>query len=137
MKINWKRILVAATLAELVGIAIYFPGRHQYADPSSNFRHIFALCMIVSMFLAGLWVARKIESGFILHGALIGIAANVIYVVLAPLFVLSTSPSPRFGRILYFIVTTFIKMLPAVAGAYVGGRRRKKLLSAQASKSPS
>jgi len=30
-----------------------------------------------------------------------------------------------------------LKILGGAAGAYVGGRRRKKLLSAQASKSPS
>jgi hypothetical protein len=131
MKINWKRILVASICAELVLFAIYLPGRRQYADPSSDFRHIFALCMIVSMFLAGLWAARKIESRFILHGLLIGIAANIIYVVFRPLFVLGTPPRTSLAWTIYFIVTTFLKMLPAAAGAYVGGRRRKKQLAAQ------
>jgi hypothetical protein len=135
MKINWRRILVAAICAELVLFAIYLPARRQYADPGSDFRRIFFLCIVILMFLGGLWVARKIESHFILHGALIGICANVIYVVLAPLFVLSASPSPGSGRIVNFIVITFIKMLPAAAGAYVGGRRRKKQLAAQAGKS--
>jgi hypothetical protein len=136
MKINWKRILIAAVLAELVLFAIYLPGRRQYADPSSNFRHIFLLCMVILMFLGGLWVARKIESHFILHGLLMGIAANVIYVLLAPLFVLRTSPSPRFHW-MALIFWALPKMLPAAAGAYVGGRRRKKLLSVQASKASS
>jgi hypothetical protein len=137
MKINWKRILVAAIFVELVLFAIYLPGRRQYADPSSDFRHIFLLCMVILMFLGGLWVARKIESRFILHGLLIGIAANVVYVVFKPLFVLSTPPRTSLAWTIYFIVTTFLKMLPAAAGAYVGGIRRKKMLSGQGAKAPS
>lgn len=134
MKINGKRILVAAVFAELVLFAIYLPGRRQYADPRSDFRHIFLLCMVILMFLGGLWVARKIESHFILHGLLMGIVANVIYVLLAPLFVYRTSPSPRFHW-MALIFWALPKMLPAAAGAFVGGRRRKKQLAAQAGKS--
>jgi presenilin-like A22 family membrane protease len=131
MTINWKRVVVAAIFAEVLLFAIYFPGRRQYADPSSDFRHIFSLCMLISMFLGGLWVARKIESRFVLHGLLMGIAANVVYVVFRPLFVLSTPPRTSLDWTIYFIVTTFLKMLPAAAGSYVGGRRRKKQLAAQ------
>ena len=125
MKINWKRIAIAAIFAELVLFVIYFPGRRQYADPSSDFRHIFLLCMIILMFLGGLWVSRKIESRFILHGLLIGIAATIIYVALAPLFVMSPSPSRRFNWI-SVIIFAFIKILPAAGGAFVGGRFWKK-----------
>jgi hypothetical protein len=126
MKINWKRVLIAAIIAELVLFAIYLPGRRQYADPSSDFRHIFALCMIVSMFIAGLWAARKIESRFTLHGLLIGIAANVIYVFFRPLFVLGTPPRTGLAWTIYFIITTFLKILPAAAGVYVGGKFKKR-----------
>ena len=69
MKINWKQVVIGAIWAELLLMAIYFPAK-MYSVPA--FPAIAILAMVGSMFLGGLWVARKVESRFLLHGVLVG-----------------------------------------------------------------
>jgi putative membrane protein (TIGR04086 family) len=126
MKINWKRVVIAAIWSELLLLAIYFPAKF-YAG--SAFIAIALLTMLGSMFLGGLWVARKVESRFLLHGILVGIFANVLfyilYFTLSPILMPNEPPSP----IANHIFAALIKILSAAIGGYVGGKFRKKALA--------
>jgi hypothetical protein len=143
MKINWKRIVIAAIWSELLLLAIYVPTRI-YAGSAGTV--IAAVEMLIPTFLGGLWVARKIKSRFILHGVLVGVLTNVLYVALVPVLLLllpqfqsqtqQIDPQSsgvvadqvdRFPTVL--VVYVALKILGAAAGAYVGGRRRNKLLA--------
>ena len=135
MKIHWVRILIAAIWAELLLLAIYVPTiRYGISLPAFIILAILVLVFLGPMFLGGLWVAGKIESRFILHGVLVGILANVVYVPL--MSVLSRSlggqvisqgqkmdPQVILSLGIIFVV---LKILGAAAGGFVGGRRRAK-----------
>ena len=87
------------------------------------------------MFLGGLWVVRKNDSRFVLHGLLVGIIANILFFPLGPLIGLfrpSTARSGPSGILTTGVLISFaLKMLGAAVGAYVGGIRRKRQLSMQ------
>jgi putative membrane protein (TIGR04086 family) len=81
MSIQWGRVLLAAFLMELVLIAIAVPltlsgeGRTLvYVVPPASF---------IATFAVTVWLGRKIASRPVLHGALIGIAGSIMYVVLS------------------------------------------------------
>jgi hypothetical protein len=133
MKINWKRVLIAAVWSELLLFAIYLLAG---LIPAGLARRTFVyLDWFGLMFLGGLWVTRKIESRFVLHGLLVGLVANILFFPLRPLIGLFWPMTARSGssRIITtgVLVSFVLKMLGAMAGAYVGGRRRKNLQSIQ------
>lgn len=125
MKLNWKRIVIAGILSELLLIAAYLPAK-KYAAGSVVGIIVAVLAWFGSMFLGGLWVARKVESRFILHGLLVGIVASIVWAILEPIIM----PGPQYLWMIELRAAVF-NILVCMAGAYVGGRRRKKLLSAQ------
>jgi putative membrane protein (TIGR04086 family) len=65
-------------------------------------------------FLGALWVCRRIESHFILHGTLVGVVAALIYVVLT-----RAQPEP-----LAYIVAHALKLLGGACGGFVSQRHR-------------
>jgi hypothetical protein len=123
MKINWGRILNAGLVIEILFIGLYqiFAALHGEADLAN---YIFVVIgSFVFMLLGALWVARKIESRFILHGLLVGIVAIVYYVI-------RTLPDALGGQyqnyLLWFIIGHTPKILGGLAGGYLAGRRRAK-----------
>jgi putative membrane protein (TIGR04086 family) len=132
MGINWKRVVIAGIWSEFLLLAIYLPAK-QYAG--SAFIPIALLAMLGSMFLGGLWVARKVESRFLPHGVLVGIMANVVFYVL--FFTLGSilMPNEPLGSVANNVLVAAIKIFGAAIGGFVGGIRRKKLLSVQGAKS--
>jgi len=141
MRINWKRVLIAGLLSELVAFIIYLAAF--YAGPA--WATIVILDWFGLMFLGGLWAAQKIESRFVLHGLLIGVVANIIYIFLIPIesvipqraTVWATVPSGGWKTLFILTFVIGLKILGSTLGAYVGGRRRKPQVSAQAVNSPS
>ena len=125
MKINWKRVLIAAVWSEFGVAAIYVPAR-LHGGPA--FVPIALLNFIVWMFLGGLWVSRRIDSRFLLHGALVGVFASVVW------FFLRSNGAARPSRPVRGFLGTLrlildpIKIPAAAAGAYVGGRLKRKKL---------
>ena len=109
-KICWGRVLLAAVAAEVVvmllilAVSVLFRMRGEVAG-----YYVAAPAGALATFLMVLWVARKLESGFILHGVLVGLAG----VVLSGGFIFTAKPEDR-----WMYAASFI--LRIVAG-YLGG----------------
>ena len=109
-KIRWGRIVLAAVAAEvvvillLVAVSTVFkvPGElagYYVAPPASG----------LATFLMVLWVARKLESRFILHGILVGLVG----VVLTAGFIFTAKPEDRWMYVASFVLR--------IVGGYLGG----------------
>ena len=90
-QIRWGRIVVAAFLAEVSVIAVFFllllgatlAGVPDLARPMSTLDYVDAMVSSFAMvFLFTLWVGKRIESGFVLHGILVGVVAMLLFVAL-------------------------------------------------------
>ena len=72
-RIHWGRILLGGLLAEVALILAIVPLGSRFGDKFLHFTAppgSFVMC-----FLGALWVCRRIESHFILHGTLVGVVA--------------------------------------------------------------
>jgi hypothetical protein len=135
MKINWKRVVIAGILFEILLTLIYIAA--QYAGPYRL--AIVLLDWFGIMFWGGLWVARKIESRFVIHGFLVGIIANLLFFPLRPLLPLLRPTDVQAemaemansgpGILMAILISFIIKILGSTLGAYIGGRLRKKQFS--------
>jgi ABC-type Co2+ transport system permease subunit len=110
--IHWGRILLGGLLAELALILAIVPLGLRLGD---NFLHYvappgsFLMC-----FLGALWVCRRVECHFILHGTLEGVVAALIYVALT-----RAQPEP-----FVYIVAHSLKLAGGACGGFVAQRRR-------------
>ena len=78
--IHWARILFGGLLAEVALILAIVPLGLRLGD---NFLHYTAPPgSFIMCFLGALWVCRRTESNFILHGTLVGVVAALIYIAL-------------------------------------------------------
>jgi putative membrane protein (TIGR04086 family) len=112
IKIHWGRIVLGGLLAEVALILAIVPlGMHlgesflHYTAPPGS---------LITCFLAALWVGRRIEGRFILHGTLIGVVAALIYVALT-----RAQPEP-----LAYIVAHALKLAGGACGGFVAQRRQ-------------
>jgi putative membrane protein (TIGR04086 family) len=111
-RIHWGRILIGGLLAEVALILAIVPLGLRLGD---NFLHYTAPPgSFVMCFLGALWVCRRIESHFILHGALVGVVAALIYIAL------TRAQSEPFA----YIVAHVLKLVGGACGGYVAHRRR-------------
>lgn len=111
-KFHWGRAALGGFLAELCVFAIVFPVRHFFGQ-----RAFLASILIASAatpFLFALWVCRRVESRFALHGALVGIVAALFYLALA-----WNQPEP-----LLYKVAHGLKVVGGAAGGLVASRRK-------------
>ena len=110
--IHWGRILLGGLLAEVglilaivpLGMRLGEKFLHYTAPPGS-----FLMC-----FLGALWVGRRIESRFILHGTLVGAVAALIYVALT-----RAQPEP-----FAYIDAHALKLAGGACGGFFSQRRR-------------
>jgi hypothetical protein len=86
--IRWKWIVAAGFLAEATVFAVFFlllfaataAGVPGIARPMGTLDSIDALVSsFVTVFFFTLWVGKRIESGFILHGVLIGMFGILLF----------------------------------------------------------
>ena len=106
-RIHWARILLGGLLAEVALILAIVPLGLRFGD---NFLHCTAPPgSLVMCFLGALWVCRRIESHFILHGTLV-----LIYVGLT-----RAQPEP-----FAYIVAHALKLVGGACGGFVAQRRR-------------
>ena len=105
VKISWKHILVAAICAELVVAVIYVPAKKNLDE--TVFGVIALSNFIVWMFLAGFWVASRIDKRFILHGLLVGICSNIIWYFLSPIIMGDGTLWRGFLNLIYLVIFPF------------------------------
>jgi hypothetical protein len=111
-QILWRRVLVGGFLAELIVFAIVFPALYLFGQKA--FLASILIASAVMPFIFAVWVGRRIESLFVLHGALVGLVAALIYMGLA-----WGQPQP----LLYKIAHVF-KVIGGAAGGVVASRRK-------------
>jgi putative membrane protein (TIGR04086 family) len=76
----------------------------------------------VTIFLFTLWVGKHIESGFVLHGILVGVVAILLFVVV--IFALNRT----FAEPPLYVVAHFLKILGGLIGGLVAQRRRHSVI---------
>jgi hypothetical protein len=113
IQLRWGRILVGGFLAELLVFAIVFPVLYLFGQRA--FLASILIASAVMPFIFAVWVGRRVESYFVLHGALVGLVAALIYMGLA-----WGQPQP----LLYKIAHGF-KVVGGVAGGVVASRRTR------------
>jgi putative membrane protein (TIGR04086 family) len=109
--IRWGWILLGGFLAELVIFLAVIPlslvvGQQSllYTAPIASF---------VAAFVFGIWVARKAQQRRVLHGALVGIVATLIYVGMG-----LGRPEP-----FAYLVAHVLKVLGGGSGGFVALKR--------------
>jgi hypothetical protein len=122
MKIHWGRILNAGLVIEILFIGLYqiFTALYTKAD-LVNYAFV-VIGSFVFMLLGALWVGRKIESHFVLHGLLVGVVAVVYYVIRS----LPDALSGQYQNyLLWFFVGHTPKLLGGIVGGFIAGRKAK------------
>ena len=76
---RWGRAIAGGFIAELILIAAVMPGFAMGSETVVTWSAV--IVAPLATFLAALWVGRRLESRFVLHGALAGLAATLIYLV--------------------------------------------------------
>jgi hypothetical protein len=78
-----------------------------------------------SVFLFTLWVAKRIESRFVLHGVLIGIVGIVLFTMMWVATTKSLAQPPL------YVAAHLLKIPGGMAGGLVVERRRRRVLEAE------
>jgi hypothetical protein len=125
-RIHWGLILLTGFLAEVAILVVFFTllaaaaiaGVPELARPQGTLDLIDAMVSGYLMFLLfTLWVSGRIESGFVLHGALIGLTGALLFTTLV--FVLSGSPAQP---ALYWVAHG-LKIVGGITGGIVANKR--------------
>jgi putative membrane protein (TIGR04086 family) len=111
--IHWLRVLFAGFLAEVLVIALVIPPALLVGK--NTLTYTAPLASLVACFAFAVWVGRRIDSRFVLHGILVGVVATLIYVALT-----RGGPEPP-----AYLVAHALKLLGGAAGGLVAARRQK------------
>ena len=129
-RIRWGRIVAAAFMAEASVMAGFFlllfaatlAGVPEIARPMSPLDYVDAIvASFVMVFLFTLWAGRRIESGFVLHGMLVGVVAILLFVTL--IFAVNRT----FAEPPLYIVAHSMKLLGGITGGMVAERRKRAI----------
>ena len=127
-RIHWKRIVLAGFLAEASVFAIFFlllfaataAGVPEIARPMGTLDYIDALASSFGMvFLFTLWVGKRIESGFVTHGVLIGVFGVVLFGMMWVTTTGSLAQPPL------YVVAHFLKVVGGITGGLVAEKRKR------------
>ena len=123
--------MVAGFLSEVAVFAIFFllliaatlAGVPKVARPMSTLDDIDAmLSSFVMVFLFSLWVGKRIESGFVLHGTLVGVVGILLFTIMWVATTRSLAQPP------VYVVAHLLKILGGITGGLVVERRRRRVL---------
>jgi hypothetical protein len=104
-------VLVGGFLAELFVFAIVFPVLYLFGQ--NAFLASILVASALMPFIFAIWVGRRVESHFVLQGALVGLVAALIYLGLA-----WGQPQP-----LLYKIAHGLKVVGGAAGGMVASRR--------------
>jgi putative membrane protein (TIGR04086 family) len=119
-RIHWVRVLIGGFLAEVSVIAIVIPVFLLFGQRALPYAAVPA--SPVMCFLFALWVGRRVNSRLVLHGALVGVVATLLYVGLN-----LGRPEPT-----AYLVAHVLKIVGGAASGFVTERRRKAMSTATA-----
>ncbi len=120
---NWTRALIGGLLAELLVLVLIAPvalivGLDSLSDPA-NVPAALGYGIVIASFVAPLlltqWVAKRVSTQLVLHGALVGFTAFVIYMI--PMMLSGESQPP-----IYWAAHA-AKIIGGLAGGFVAARR--------------
>ena len=114
LKIHWALVILGGILAELAVFAIVFPTLHFFGQRA--FLASILMASALMPFLFALWLCRRVESRFMLQGALIGLAAALFYSALA-LGLGQTQP-------LLYKIAHVLKVVGGACGGLVASRQK-------------
>ena len=80
-RLRWGRVAIGGVCAELAVFAIVFPVLHFFGQTA--FLASILTASLLMPFLFALWVDRRVESHFLLHGLLVGLVAALVYLLAA------------------------------------------------------
>ncbi len=112
MSIQWGRVLLAAFLMELVLFAIAVP--LFLSGAGRVLVYVVPPAALIATFAITVWLGRRINSKFVLHGVLIGVVGTLMYVGLT-----RTQPEPW-----PYWVAHALKVVGGAAGGMVLARRQ-------------
>jgi hypothetical protein len=130
-QVYWGRIVVAGFLSEVAVFVVFLllltgltlAGFPDVARPMSALDYVDAmLSSFATVFLFTLWVGKRIESGFILHGALVGMVGILLFAIIWVATTGSLAQPPL------YIVAHVLNVLGGITGGLVAGRRRQRAL---------
>jgi len=109
-RIRWGRVVFAAVAAEVLVILalLAVSAVFKVAGEVAGY-YVAPPASAIATFLMVLWVARKLESRFVLHGILVGLVG----VALTAGFIFTAKPEDRLMYIVSFVLR--------IVGGYVGG----------------
>jgi hypothetical protein len=120
-RIHWVRVVLTATLVEMVLLAIAIPLNMSAAGQRTLLVVVIPMC-VVGASLGAWWAARKVGSLYLLHGLLVGAFAALIYGGLTLKVTLPTA----------YIIANCLKLPAAAAGGLAAQLlRRGKTKSAK------
>src|SRR5260221_9842778 len=104
-------------------------GVPEIARPMSPLDYVGAIVSsFVMMFLFTLWVGRRIEARFVLHGALVGGVAVLLFVTL--IFAVNKT----FVEPPLYIVAHAMKLLGGVTGGLAAEKRKRRVVTTEAAR---
>ena len=112
MSIQWGRVLLAAFLMELVLFAIAVP--LFLSGAGRVLVYVVPPAALIATFAITVWLGRRINSKFVLHGVLIGVVGTLMYVGLT-----RAQPEPW-----PYWVAHALKVVGGAAGGMVLARRQ-------------
>jgi hypothetical protein len=130
-RIRWGRVVVGAFLAEAAVLAAFFlilglawlAGVPGLAAPMTPLDYVEALvCSFVSIYVFTLWVARPLDSGFVVHGLLVGFVATSLFLLMWALTAGSLAEHP-----LLYWVAHGLKLAGGIAGGLAAARRHSRV----------
>lgn len=130
-QVHWGRIVVTGFLSEVAVFAIFLlllmlatlAGIPEVARPISTLDYIDAvLASFAMVFLFTLWLGRRIESRFVLHGALVGVVGILLFGIMWVATTGSLAQPPL------YVVAHLLKVLGGMTGGIVVQRRRQRVL---------
>ena len=114
-KLRWGRVVIGGVGAELVVFGIVFPVLHFFGQTA--FLASILIASFALPFVFALWVCRRVNANFVLHGALVGVVAALVYLIVA-----HGQPEP-----LLYKIAHGLKIVGGVLGGLAAGLRAKAI----------